>query len=432
MSEPKPVIQKVRGMQDFLPNDSEFVSAIEANARKTFSFYDFKEIRIPVLESSSLFKRAIGETTDIVEKEMFSLTDRGERELCMRPEGTAGVVRSYIENNLGVPQNQKQFDKLFYVGPMFRAERPQAGRYREFNQIGAEYFGDASPSADVEVIKLALSILGRNRIEKPVLKLNSIGCSNCRPGFQKKLIEYLNQKSGDLCKDCQRRMAKNPLRVLDCKTDAGALNDAPKSIDNLCAECRRHHQEVEGELRWARIEPTIDHRLVRGLDYYNRTVFEFYAPNKSGSQDALGAGGRYDYLVEMLGGRATPAVGFAIGLERVMNLMKEMGREPESMEVKRIGTYVAWLGLDTRKPAFQLVEKLRDAGIPSTMSLDEKKLDAQMKAAGRRGMRYCVIIGEDEIKKNKLNLKDLRSGAQMEISDNNLIDHIRSADEQPA
>ncbi len=432
MSEPRPVIQKVRGMQDFLPNDAELVSAIEANARKTFSFYDFKEIRIPVLESSSLFKRAIGETTDIVEKEMFSLTDRGERELCMRPEGTAGVVRSYIENNLGVPQNQKQFDKLYYVGPMFRAERPQAGRYREFNQIGAEYFGDASPSADVEVIKLALSILGRNRIEKPVLKLNSIGCVHCRPGFQKKLIEYLNQKSGDLCKDCQRRMAKNPLRVLDCKTDSDKLNDAPKSIENLCAECRRHHEGVEQELRWALIEPVIDHRLVRGLDYYNRTVFEFYAPNKSGSQDALGAGGRYDYLVEMLGGKATPAVGFAIGLERVLNQMKELKREPDSLEIRKRGTFVAWMGLKAKEPAFKLVEKLRADGIPCTMSLSEQKLEAQMKLAGRRKMRYCVIIGEDEIKRNILNLKDLQSGTQMEISENNLIDHIRSADELPA
>ncbi len=423
----KPVIQKVRGMQDFLPGESERVAGIEAAARKVFASYDFREIRIPVLESASLFQRAIGEATDIVEKEMFALTDRGERDLCLRPEGTAGVVRSYVENNLGVPQNQKKFDKLFYIGPMFRAERPQAGRYREFNQMGAEYFGNASASADVEAIALALSILRGNGIEAPILRLNSIGCKNCRPGFQKKLVEYLNKKSGELCKDCQRRMAGNPLRVLDCKTDVDKLSDAPKSIEHLDAGCKTHHESVLSELGWLGISPVIDQRLVRGLDYYNRTVFEFYAPNKSGSQDALGAGGRYDYLVEMLGGKPTPAVGFAVGLERVLNRMKEAGREPLDAEALPKGTFVAWLGEGARESAFKLVEELRSAGIPSAMSLTEAKLDAQMKAATGRRMRYCAILGDEELRENAVSLKDMKTKQQAKVSRPGLTAHILAA-----
>lgn len=410
-------LQAARGMNDVLPSRAEGYARLEAVARRFFDSFNFNEIRTPVLEPVSLFERAIGAATDIVEKEMFTLKDRGDRQLCLRPEGTAGAVRAYIENNLG---HEFPVSKFYYIGPMFRAERPQKGRYREFVQIGSEYLGNAKPAADAETIGVAMAVIRGAGVKQAHVFLNSIGCSECRPQYLEKLKTYLKGKSG-LCEHCKSRMTKNPLRVLDCKEDAEKLSDAPRTVDSLCAACKAHYAEVKSLLKMYVIPHTEQPRLVRGLDYYTRTVFEIYPSGKSGSQDALAAGGRYDGLVELLGGAPTPAVGFALGVERVLNELEAQGALP----AVRRGVFMLPLGDSAFEPSQKLLWQLRETGIRCETGQPDQSIKSQMRLADRLQMEFCIIMGENEIKDNFVMLKNLEKQSQDKVSMSEIVGKLQ-------
>lgn len=413
-------IQVVRGMHDFSGERVEQLARVELKARELFSLYAYQEIRTPHLESLYLFERALGETTDIVEKEMFALKDRGDRLLVLRPEGTAGIVRSYIENSL---EKKSPISKFFYMGAMFRAERPQAGRLREFNQIGSEYFGNSAPSSDAETIQLACKLLETIGVETVQVQLNSIGCRECRPNYQEALLNFLLKFKDQLCKDCVKRLDRNPLRALDCKIDRDKLDAAPKSFDYLCFACKEHHLELEGFLKMIGLEYSMVPHLVRGLDYYNRTVFEIYPGGKTGSQDALAAGGRYDTLTQQLGGALVPAVGFAMGVERVLNLL-EQTKSIESKIKKREGIFLIALGKEAFGKSFQTLNFLRSKGFKTNSILNLQSLKSQMRLADGLGTRFCLIIGEDEIKNDTVTLKDLEQKSQISFSSSMLLEHL--------
>ncbi len=418
MEEKKPQepLQAARGMHDILPSRSDRYASMESAARKVFSAFNYTEIRTPVMEPAELYERAIGETTDIVEKEMFVLKDRGDRRLCLRPEGTAGIVRAYIENNLG---HEFPIAKFFYIGPMFRAERPQKGRYREFVQIGSEYFGNERPAADAETIILAHSLIKKFGLSDIQILVNTIGCPACRPKYLEVLKAYLEGKKNDLCENCRTRLVKNPLRALDCKEDADKFGDAPKTVDHLCEACRTHYASVLEHLKSAQVPFAERPRLVRGLDYYTRTVFEVYSTGNTGSQGALAAGGRYDGLVEQLGGNPVPAVGFALGVERVLNELD--AASPVSDAKSRRGVFLIPLGA----PAYEVVQKLliqvREAGIPAESGAADQSIKSQMRLADRIGAEYCVIIGDNELASGEFALKNLESKSQQNIPKDKLV-----------
>lgn len=416
-------IQSVRGMHDILPDKIAGYNAIENWARKAFSLYGYQEIRIPVLESVELFERAIGQTTDIVEKEMFTLKDRGERTLCLRPEGTAGVVRAFLENGL---ETKYGLVKLFYIGSMFRAERPQKGRLREFVQIGAEYFGNDAPSADVEMIDVVTNILQTSGIPLEI-HLNSIGCPECRPKYLQTLLQFLKSRTADLCENCQKRMEKNPLRALDCKEDISKLQDAPQSEQHLCKNCLEHYEQVKKLLSSIGNPFKTDPHLVRGLDYYTRTVFEIYPSGQIGSQDALAAGGRYDTLVEDLGGNKTPAVGFALGVERILNFHGNLMEHRESPGK----VFVVSVGSIAIEKSFQILNDLRKNGIAAQGVLNNQSLKSQMRLADRIEAKFCVIVGENEIKENVVTLRDLQNKSQEIVSMNSLADVLKNDKKVP-
>lgn len=404
-----------RGTRDLFGDEVRLFRRIEERAADCFRLYGYEELRTPVFENVDLFRRAVGDTTDIVEKEMYVFEDRGGRPLALRPEGTAGVVRAYLEHAWDQSAPVK---KLFYSGPMFRAERPQAGRYREFRQTGGEFFGNASPEADAETLLLMRDILAAAGLPKgaATFGVNSLGCAECRPAFRDALRAYLEPKKAGLCENCQRRLVVNPLRVLDCKGDGPALADAPVTTDHLCADCRAHHGRVLELLRAAGLPFAPAPRLVRGLDYYTRTVFEVTAPGL-GAQDALGAGGRYDGLVKALGGPDTPAVGFAFGVDRV-------ARALEAQNVPVSGprrVFIAQTGAGTADAAFRLADELRGEGLWEAAPLavevgaPGKSLKSQFRAADGWGAAWVLLVGEDELKKQTVILKDLRAGAQREV-----------------
>lgn len=402
-------LQAARGMHDVLPQRAEDHAKLETLARKLFEDTGFREIRTPILESVSLFERAIGEATDIVEKEMFTLKDRGDRLLALRPEGTAGVVRAFIDNHLA---NDFPGAKFFYIGHMFRAERPQKGRYREFVQIGAEWFGKPRPEVDAMTIYIAYALIRGAGIKQCHIFINSIGCAECRPGYLGRLLQFLNGKMKELCQNCRIRIKKNPLRVLDCKEDANKFLDAPKTIDFLCKGCRDHHDRMRTVLGWLEVPVTDQTQLVRGLDYYTRTVFEIYATGKTGSQDALAAGGRYDNLVERLGGQPTPAVGFALGVERVLNEIEAQGPAPAP---ERRGVFMVPLGETAFESSHKLLHQLQEASVPSETGWPDQSIKSQMRLADRLEMEFCVIIGENEIKDNFVMLKNLNKQTQEKV-----------------
>ncbi|HOW27730.1 MAG TPA: histidine--tRNA ligase [Elusimicrobiota bacterium] len=403
-----------RGTRDIIGDEVLNFRRIETIADGLFRLYGFEEIRTPVFETAELFSRAVGDTTDIVEKEMYVFQDRGGRSLSLRPEGTAGVVRAYLEHSWD--KTGGGFKKLFYKGPMFRAERPQAGRYREFWQIGAEYFGNPSPEADAEVLFLVRDILDPVGAAIPVdFTLNSIGCAACRPVYREKLTSYLSAKRNGLCEDCQRRLDKNPLRALDCKTDSPQLSDAPRMADSLCEPCRRHDQQLEAILTSARFPYRKNPKLVRGLDYYNRTVFEVTS-SALGAQDALAAGGRYDSLVKMLGGPDIPAIGFALGMDRVAKALCETPRPSASKKI-----CVVLAGQGTGEAGFALVRAIRqqartnDTGWSCEFAPSDKSLKAQFRFADNWGADHVIVIGETELARQKCLLKDLKESRQEEI-----------------
>ena len=402
-------------MNDYLPADTRVWQKIEATLKNILQGYGFSEIRTPIVEQTPLFRRAIGEVTDVVEKEMYTFNDRNEESLTLRPENTAGCVRAGIEH--GLLYNQEQ--RLWYLGPMFRYERPQKGRYRQFHQLGAEVFGLAGPDIDAEVILMTARWWRALGISEHVtLELNSIGSLDARANYRDALVAFLEQHKDKLDEDCKRRMYSNPLRVLDSKNQdiQALLNDAPALFDYLDAESREHFEGLCKLLDNAGIQYRVNQRLVRGLDYYNRTVFE-WVTTALGSQGTVCAGGRYDGLVEQLGGRATPAVGFALGMERMVLLVQEVNPE-FTADTSVADVYLASFGENSQQAALLIAEKVRDE-LPTLRLMTNHgggNFKKQLARADKQGAKIALILGEDEINNSQVTLKDLRTGEQETIS----------------
>ena len=403
-------IHSIKGFSDILPGEVDLWQSVEAAARRVFHAYGFSEIRIPILEKTELFSRSIGENTDIVEKEMYTFVDRDEARLTLRPEGTAGVVRAYIEAELFKVEPVR---KLYYMGAMFRRERPQKGRMRQFHQIGAEALGRGDPLIDAEILLLLHDFFLALGLSEPALQLNSLGDAACRPEFREKLLAFLRTREDSLCGDCRRRIDRNPLRVLDCKVPGciAATSDAPSILDSLCAPCCEHFGTVQNLLTAADVSFSLNPRMVRGLDYYGRTTFE-WTTKLLGSQSAVAAGGRYDGLVQELGGPAIPGVGFALGVERMIMLLTMQERpEPPGPRI-----YVAWVGSAARDWIFPRVHRLRQGGLSIEMEGESRSLKSQMRRADKLKAGAVVIIGDDELARGAAALRDMASKRQEEIS----------------
>ena len=403
--------RSIRGFHDILPEDIKRWHDIEEKAKSVFELHGYSELRMPVLEFTEIFARSLGSTTDIVEKEMYTFTDRDGSSLTLRPEGTAGVVRAYIENSMWA---KSPVTKLYYTGMMFRHERPQKGRFRGFYQIGAELLGPEEPASDAEIITMVWRLLERIGITKYLkLELSSLGDENCRPQYKEMLIAFFTPEKERLCEDCQRRLETNPLRILDCKVKGcrEIAARAPRMIDSLCPDCSRHLGEVKESLDAVGVPYVLNPGIVRGLDYYTRTVFEI-TTEELGSQNAVAAGGRYDGLVEELGGPRTPAVGFAVGMERLI-LLHQMAF-PEGFG-KEITVFIAHMGEEARKISFQLASEFRNRGISTEMEYGNKSLKSQFKRADKLGVKYTIIIGDDELKREKLKVKQMDTSIEKEF-----------------
>ena len=410
-------ITSIKGFSDILPEEVGTWQQVEAVARRVFTAYNFAEIRIPIVEKTELFSRSIGETTDIVEKEMYTFEDRDNRsedhaegtKLTLRPEGTAGVVRAYVEAEMYKVEPAR---KLYYMGPMFRRERPQKGRMRQFHQIGAEALGRGDPFIDAEVLLLLNDFFESLGLTEPTLQLNSLGDAECRPQYREKLLAFLKAREESLCANCRRRIDRNPLRALDCKESGciEATKDAPSILESLCVNCRDHFGTVQRLLRETNVKYTLNPRMVRGLDYYCRTTFE-WTTAQLGSQSAIAAGGRYDGLVEQLGGPAIPGVGFAMGVERLTMLLKMQ----ESAANTGPSLYVVWVGEQARDWAFPLVHRLRKNNLNVEMEGEARSLKSQMRRADKFNAVSVLIVGDDELAKGKALLRDMTSKRQEEI-----------------
>ena len=397
-------IKAVRGTKDIIGLDSAKYDYVVKTAAEYFDKYGFNRIITPIFEETDLFKRGIGEGTDVVSKEMYTFEDRGGRSCTLRPEGTAAVVRAYLEHKIFATEDVTRW---YYHGPMFRYERPQTGRYREFNQIGVEVLGKKDPTLDAEIISMAFEFLGKLGLEDLEVQINSIGGKESRTKYREALINFLTPKKEKLCGDCQNRYENNPLRVLDCKvpTCKDEVVDAPVLTDFLNEEELKHYNTVKEYLDIFGVKYVENPKLVRGLDYYSNTVFEIVT-NKLGSQGTVLAGGRYDTLVEQMGGKETPAFGFAMGVERLMLLL---GDSAISKDEK---LFLVWLGADSKVPAFKLAKDIRNAGISIVLEYEEKSMKAQMKRADKLGSTKVLILGEDEVKEGKVVLKDFATGTQ--------------------
>jgi len=402
------MIKKIKGFSDLYPPEIEKYLFMEKVAREIFPLYGFVEMRTPILERTELFARSIGDETDVVQKEMFSFLDKKGRSLSLRPEATAGVVRAYIENKIYAKEN---ISKFFTIGPMFRYERPQKGRQRQFHQINVEVFGSSSPYIDGELIVMLMDFLKKLNIKGISLEINSLGCLRCRALYLANLKEFLEKIDEDvLCEDCKRRRIKNPLRVLDCKIESckKIYKDAPKIIDYLCSDCDIHFKQVLNLLKFENIQFKINKNLVRGLDYYQRTTFEVMAEG-IGAQSAIAGGGRYDGLIKQLGGPDLPGIGFACGMERIAQLI-------EIQEQKSKAFYIATIDKKGLDFGFEVASMLRNRGLECVCSYEVKSVKAHLRAANKGGARYCIIIGEDELLKRKVTLKDLVTGEQKGLS----------------
>lgn len=418
-------ITAVKGFNDVLPDDTFIWKFIERTACDVFSSYGYSEIKLPVVEKTELFMRSIGETTDIVEKEMYSFADRHGDGLTLRPEGTASVVRAYIEHKLYT----KPVNKLYYYGPMFRYERPQKGRYRQFYQIGAEVMGEVSPYMDAETIEMLVIFFRKIGLQGITLYINSLGCSECRPGYKQALTRYLEGVKDKLCENCQRRIIANPLRALDCKSTGciEATQAAPAITDSLCVRCSDHFEKVNTSLVARGIASAVNPRMVRGLDYYTKTTFEITAAGL-GAQNAVAAGGRYDGLVKDLGGPDTPCFGFAMGMERVALLLQETGLH--GISEQPIIAFIA-LGLDAEKAGVALVKGWREAGIRIIEIFTEGSLKTRMKMADRLGARFAVILGEDELAAGIVTIKDMKTASQTQVKLTDACEHLLQRPDQP-
>ncbi len=418
-------LQRPRGMHDLLPEDSQYHDFILRTAESVLVSHEFDHIDTPVVENVNLFARAIGESTDIVEKEMFLLKDRGGGEkLALRPEFTAGLVRAYIEDGFN---SRPQPVKIYAHGPLFRAERPQAGRFRQFYQLDFEIFGGSKPALDVQVIQLTWRIMERLGLKGLTVQINSIGCPECRPAYRQVLLDYYRAHVNKLCADCKKRIKRNPLRLLDCKEEKCqriALN-APQMFDNLCEACHDHFKQVLEMLDELEIPYNLNSRLVRGLDYYRRTVFEIWPEGKSGelAQSALGGGGRYDGLVELMGGQPTPAVGVAFGIERVQEEMKRQNIKAPISPVPRV--FLAQLGEKAKKQSFKIFEDLHAAGIDVMESLGRDSLKSQLKQAEKKQVLFTLILGQKEAVDGTMIVRDMATGVQEVISQEQMIKYMR-------
>ncbi len=422
--EPARTFQSVKGMHDVLPVDEPYWEKIETSARTIAKAYGFSRIEPPVLEFAELYNKTSGEESDVVQKEMYTLKTKGGDFLALRPEYTPGVARAYMQNGLS---RATQPQKLFAMGPIFRHERPQLGRARQFTQIDFETLGGVSdPMYDAEVISMFHDLLNEIKIKNPTVKLNSIGCRVCRPIYKKQLINYYKAHENELCEDCNHRLATNPLRLLDCKEpECEKLKaSAPNFLDKLCITCSNHFKEVLEYLDEVKISYELDHHLVRGLDYYSRTVFEMYAEGDEAQIGALAAGGRYDYLMETIGGHITPAMGGASGVERLIAVLraKEIPMPPSKLARK---VFLAHAGELAKKKSFWLLRELRGRGIPVAESLAKESLKAQLKAADKEGIGLALILGQKEIYENTVIIRDLTSGIQEAVPIDRLPEELK-------
>lgn len=416
-------IQSPKGTRDMLPKDSFLWQWIEQTMREEAALAGYLEIRTPVFEYTELFERGVGDTTDIVQKEMYTFLDKGERSITLKPEGTAGAVRALIENKLYA---EPLPIKMYYLNnPIFRYENPQHGRLREHHQFGMECFGVKGPTADAEVILTVLKILSRLGLMNLSVKINSIGCPVCRPGYHEALRNYLKAHFEDLCPQCKQRFDRNPLRVLDCK-EAGCqaiAREAPSILDHLCEECDTHFEGLQLLLRERQVPISIDPQIVRGLDYYTKTVFEIIMQSPRGEM-ALCGGGRYDGLVKEVGGPEMPGVGFGIGTERIILELQNQGIDPPTRTITQV--FVASLGQEGRLPAYQLCMSLRDAGIQADFDHMERSLKAQFRYADKLGVQLMVIAGGDELARGTCKIKDMRNGEEAEIPISEAVSFIKS------
>ncbi|MDY0212862.1 MAG: histidine--tRNA ligase [Desulfuromonadaceae bacterium] len=401
-------ITGIKGMNDILPHDIAAWQFLEQQARQIFHTYGYKEIRVPVVEKTELFSRSIGETTDIVEKEMYTFIDKGNNSITLRPEGTAPVMRSFIQHKL---YNEANSSKLYYMGPMFRYERPQKGRYRQFHQIGAEVIGQDDPRIDAQVLAMLSHFFTAVGITNVSLQLNSLGCSACRPTYRSTLIDFLAQRLDLLCDDCKRRYSTNPLRVLDCKAVGckEATAAAPSVLDHLCAECEDHFHKVQHHLDSLNVPYEINNRMVRGLDYYTKTTFEMVT-TALGAQNAVAAGGRYDGLIQELGGPALPGIGFAMGVERLVLLL-----DAHKLKSPVPQLFIAALGERAQQEGFILLNRLQHQGIYAEMDFSGKSLKAQMRLANKLDSVFSIVLGDNELEAGNVNLKRMADGTEKNV-----------------
>jgi len=410
-----------RGTKDILPDTVGDWLYVENKIRSLCQRFGYQEIRTPMFEHTELFQRGIGEGTDVVDKEMYTFQDRGDRSITLRPENTASAVRAYLQNKL---YGDNALTKLFYIGSMFRYDRPQAGRMREFHQFGVEAIGEINPAVDAEIILLAMKLLEGLGLKDLELYINSVGCPKCRSKYREMLQNFFLDKLEDLCEDCRSRFERSPMRILDCKRDSDKpyMADAPRITDCLCDECSEHFNRLQKYLTKAGVRFSIDPRLVRGLDYYTKTAFEIKYP-PLGAQSAVAGGGRYDGLIEEMGGNPTPAVGFATGLERVLLALEKQGLLPDKKNA--VDVYVVALGERAQEEAFKLVMDLRDAGLNAAVDYAGRSMKAQMKQANKLNARYAAIMGDDELADGVVVLRDMAGSEQEKLPVNELVDKIR-------
>ncbi|WP_433945924.1 histidine--tRNA ligase [Paenibacillus sp. SN-8-1] len=411
--------QKPTGTQDLLPGVVERWQFIEEKARDLCRRFNYREIRTPIFEQTSLFERGVGETTDIVEKEMYTFLDKGDRSMTLRPEGTAGVVRSYVENKL---YGEPDVSKLYYIGPMFRYERPQAGRQRQFHQFGIEAIGAIDPAIDAEVISLGYELCRELGLKGVTAEINSVGNPQSRADYREKLIAFLTPMRETLCKDCQSRIDRNPMRVLDCKVDQAKFTNAPSILDSLDEECLSHFEQVKTYLTEMGVDYTINHRLVRGLDYYTLTAFEYKAQG-IGAIDTVGGGGRYNGLVAEVGGPDQPGVGLAIGLERIQLILENQNIEIQG--IKPLDVYLVALGEEADKEITKQLFKLRQVGISAERDYLGRKMKAQFKSADRMQARYTAILGDDELARGEIAVKFMETGEQRTVKLEDLANELK-------
>ena len=414
------VTKSIKGTQDTLPSESYKIQFVEQSVLEIAKNYGYKEIRVPVFEHTELFQRGVGDTTDVVQKEMYTFEDKGGRSITLRPEGTAGVVRSYIEHGLF---NEAQPQKVCYLISCYRYEKPQAGRLREFHQFGCECFGTASPAADAELISLVNDIFAFLDVKNLKIQINSIGCPECRKNYHKALQEYFESKKDELCGTCLGRLERNPMRILDCKSPicSEIAKDAPKVTDYLCDECDEHFKKVQQYLDAMNIPYEVNPSIVRGLDYYTKTVFEFVS-TEIGAQGTVCGGGRYDGLVEEIGGNHTPALGFAMGMERLLLLMQAQGIEfpPEA----KCDLYIASMGENATLKASQIASDVRGNGMHAQFDIVGRSVKAQMKYANKIGAAYTVVLGDSEIEAGVAKVKNMADGSETEMKIDDIAEEI--------